>query len=68
MVMIKKLAKKGVDKLERNILKPKLLPELTMQTLAMGISEKEPPSATHFQAVNQELTQSMLSFHQNVTN
>ena len=66
MVMIKRLAKRGVDKLERNILKPKLLPELTFQSVTAGLAEKEPPSASHFHSVNQQLTQSMLNFQHNV--
>ena len=63
MEVIRRLAKKGVDKIERNILQnPKLLPELTFANMEAGLYAKEPPSATHFQAVSQQLTQSMLSF------
>ena len=66
MVMIRRLAKKGVDKIERNILHQKLLPELTFQKMTAISSAEDPPSASHFQAVSQELTQSMLNFHENV--
>lgn len=48
IVMIKRLAKKGADKIESKILNPKLLPELTFQSMSAGMTEKEPPLVGHF--------------------